>query len=182
MADRFDNPIEQAYAMLRPIRNIDQDTITSMVLNARQGSFPTQKAHVEAVRNAIIQKYAKDNNLSIEDAQLLVDGALSNPYKKGKNQLGRELSYGMFESEPIKPNDLSGMERAKAWLKEKPEAYGVFHGYTTNDGEHFKLKNPIYFGENANLEKYDNAIGSMGRGSSKVKMQAFYRNQMGEEK
>lgn len=176
----FDNPEKQAFAMMRPRRNIDFDTINGMILNASGDKMPINKQDIDVIRDSMIQSFAKNNNLSLEDATLLVDGSLSNPYRKGKNQIGRGWSYGMFESDPIKPNDLSGIENAKQWLKDNSQAEGVFHGYVTNDGEHFKLKKPIYFGKNANLVKYDDALGSSGQSGAKVKMQAFYRNQMEE--
>lgn len=153
-----------------------------MILNLEQGfsnlvPFNSDNKY-NKIRTLMAHKLAKNYDIDLDHAQILVDGALSR--KKPGKPGDKYKSYGVYESVPmVNAND--GIENAQRLLKSNPGSFGVLYGYGDEDsvGNSFVLKKPILVKDMNEIRKYERALGGNKNSHSMFKMKGIYST--GEE-
>lgn len=169
MADQFKDGNSMANYLMSKIRNLSDDELKA--LWEQFGSRELSEENFNKDMEEYSKQVASIKGIPIEDARILVHGALSRPGSQKGSLVGR--SVGIFESEEPEPN-FNGAEWGDQLLQQKPEAWGVLYGYNTN-GKLRRLKNPIYVNNQQEINKYQNAIGTNGKGKPSAYMVGRYR-------
>ena len=157
--------------ILQKPKNFSFDEILRLEQDLLGGRPIANEEFYDQIRQQMASEMGRRYGLSGEQAQLLVDGALSNPYEhKG---IHKDKSYGIFKAEPTKDTN-AGAEEARKLFDTDSDAFGIMYGYATDDGRHYKLANPISFKKEEDVRAYDAALS--GNRGGLTRMKAVYRD------
>ena len=169
MATQFKNGIDQAASMMpKPFNLTDNE------LKALWEQFGSQLINEQTFNDDVenyVQQVAAIKKIPVDDARILVHGALSRPGSQKGSLKGR--SVGIYESEEPEPN-FDATQWGTTLLEKNPNAWGVLYGYNAN-GKFHKLKNPIYVKDQQEVNKYQSALGNNGKGGTSAYMAGRYR-------
>ena len=114
------------------------------------------------------QRVMQDYGVDQDTADLLVDGAMSNPNYDREPQPYQ--AYGRFESVPmVKGTD--GIQAAQELLKANPGHFGAIYGYGTNSGKDYVLKQPFLVKDQNDINRYQKALSG---NTSFTKLKGIY--------